>query len=217
MTLGPLSLSNVELRALIGRDDPLIVEVGANDGTDTRELLANFPLAHIHCFEPDPRPLARFLRQVNSPRCTLHALAVSDRDDWAELHLSSGTHPEFGVSDWDYSSSLRAPQNHLSRFPWCTFERKLVVAATRLDTWLSRHSEIEQIDYLRIDIQGAEGDLIRSGRAALERTRYFYTEFSNHQEYAGQPSLEELLAMLPEFEPLGIVEGFNVLLRNRWL
>lgn len=217
MNLGSLSLSHSELRALLAKADPLIVEVGANDGTDTLQLLETFPEGHVHCFEPDPRPLCRFLRQVHSPRCTLHALAVSDRDGWTELHLSDGTHPEFGVADWDYSSSLRAPKNHLTRFPWCTFDRRLQVATTRLDSWLALHPEIELVDYLRVDVQGAEGDLIRGGRETLRRTRYFYTEFSNFEEYAGQPSLDELVATLPEFEPLGIVEGFNVLLRNRAL
>ncbi len=210
-------LSPARLGVLLGRDDPFIVEVGANDGTDTLELLETFPRASIHCFEPDPRPLGRFLKQVDSPRVHLHTLAVSAADGWAEFHLSNGVHPDFGIADWDFSSSLRSPKNHLSRFPWCTFERKITVATARLDTWLTRHSEIATIDFLRVDIQGAEGDLVRGGREALARTRYFYTEFSNYEEYAGQPSLDELVQMLPEFEVLGIVDGFNVLLRNRAL
>ena len=36
------SIRPSEIRALIGRDDPLILEIGCNDGTDTAALLAEF-------------------------------------------------------------------------------------------------------------------------------------------------------------------------------
>lgn len=48
-------------------------------------------------------------------------------------------------------------------------------------------------------MQGAEGDLIAGGSETLARTRYFYTEYSNDEMYEGQPSLAQLVDMLPNF------------------
>ena len=49
-------------------------------------------------------------------------------------------------------------------------------------------------------MQGAEGDMIAGGQATLARTRYLYTEYSNEEIYEGEPTLETLLAMLPNFQ-----------------
>src|SRR5262245_56296770 len=54
----PNPISKSTIHELVGRDDPLILEIGCNDGTDTAELLSTFPRGQIHCFECDPRPIS---------------------------------------------------------------------------------------------------------------------------------------------------------------
>jgi hypothetical protein len=48
-------------------------------------------------------------------------------------------------------------------------------------------------------VQGAEADLIKGGKRALQHTRYFYTEYSNYELYEGQPRLRSLMKLLPDF------------------
>jgi hypothetical protein len=52
------------------------------------------------------------------------------------------------------------------------------------------------------DIQGAEGEMIRGGRHALERTHYLFTEYSDEEMYENQTTLREILDMLPGFRVL---------------
>jgi FkbM family methyltransferase len=192
------------LRELIGPRARVIVEIGANDGSHTLQLLNLFPDAKIFAFEPDPRALARFKANVSDPRVRFEA-AVGANEGEAEFHVSSGlppaAPPELEVhypQGWDQSGSLRAPKTHRIVWPWCKFESKITVPVWRLDSWARQH-EIDHIDFIWADVQGAEGDLIAGAQATLARTRYLYTEYSNDEWYEGQPTLQQLVDMLPNF------------------
>jgi len=210
------SISVEEIRLLVERDDPVILELGCHDGEDSRRFLAEFPQIRLHCFEPDPRPIARF--QIDDPRCTLHQIAIAAEDGPVKFYLSGGRPPDDRMPDWDLSSSIHKPTGHLIAHPWCTFTRTCRVQGMRLDSWHKQHSEITMIDFLWADLQGAEGDLIHGGRETLRNhTKYLYTEFYDTPMYEGQLTRKQILSALPEFEPLGIYEGYNILLQNRKL
>lgn len=217
----PGGLDVGRLPALLGRPDPLILEIGANDGTHTRAFLDLFPRARIHAFEPDARARRRFAAQVADPRVCLHAVAVGAHDGVAAFHPSHGAPDAAWAArlpeGWDLSGSLRPPKAHLAAHPWCRFGDPLEVPVTRLDSW-TRALGIGAVDFIWADVQGAERELIAGAGETLARTRYLYTEYSDQELYAGQPALAELLDLLPGFE---LVERFadrhqgDVLLRNR--
>jgi|GEM_PF-3220983 len=54
------ALSDALIRRLIGRDDPIIFDIGCHDGGHTRWFLDLFPKARVHGFEPDVPAIARF-------------------------------------------------------------------------------------------------------------------------------------------------------------
>lgn len=212
----PHAISPHEIRMLVNKDDPVILELGCNDGTDTKRILDEFPEATVHCFEPDPRPVERF--QISDARCTLHRVAIAAQDGTLKFYMSGGTPPNRRMLDWDLSSSIRRPTRHLKAHPWCTFDRTCQVSARSLDSWFNEHTELTQIDFIWADLQGAEGDLIAGGRTTLcNHTRYLYTEFYDTPMYEGQLTRQQILEQLPEFECVGIYEGYNMLLRNKRL
>ena len=48
-----------DMHVLIGQDEPLILDVGANVGQSIEAFRSWFPDAHIHSFEPSPATFAR--------------------------------------------------------------------------------------------------------------------------------------------------------------
>lgn len=48
-------LEGAELVRLIGREDPVILDIGCNDGFHTNWFLELFAQARVYSFEPDPR------------------------------------------------------------------------------------------------------------------------------------------------------------------
>jgi FkbM family methyltransferase len=221
--LPPISHEEINLgyiRQLIGGDARVIVEIGAHHGWHTAAFLQAFSHATIYAFEPDPRAIEKFSANIRSSRVHLFKMAVGAKDGEAEFHVSSGLPPGMdpvGAAavyprGWDQSGSLRAPKAHKVKWPWCKFDSVITVAACRLDSW-ARDNAIDRIDFIWADTQGAEGDLVSGGRATLARTRYLYIEYSNDEIYEGEPTLQALLDMLPNFSVIKRYPG-DVLLKN---
>jgi 2-O-methyltransferase len=206
------SIDGEFLLGLLARDDPVILDIGSNDGTHTRWFLHLFPWARVYSFEPDPRARKRYEANVVSDQAVLFDLAISDRDGLIEFYVSSGKLGD-DSNDWDQSGSIRRPKQHLKIYPSIKFEETIKVNTRRLDTWAAEQA-LDSIDFIWADVQGAEVDLIKGGRVTLAKTRYFYTEYSNRELYAGQIDLKALLKSLPEFEVVRRYEG-DVLLGNK--
>lgn len=179
----------------------VFLELGAHQGADTA-WLARIPGVTVHAFEPDPRN-----HVAAAPNVIVNRLAISDRDGRLPFVLSA----QGWGREWTYSSSLRQPKNHLLHYP-VTFGGSVEVETTCLDTYCRQHAP-GVVDFIWADIQGAEADMVRGGRATLARTRYLYTEYSDQELYEGQATLAELLAMLPDFRVLALWEE-DVLLEH---
>lgn len=200
------------LRSMIGCADPVILEIGCNDGADTEKLLKLFPNAEMHCFEPDPRAIKKFHERFSGdPRVVLRCCAVADFCGTATFHQSTSD------DDWDMSGSLNAPTGHLEYSPWCRFDRDIEVTVIALD---SLDDEVDEVSLIWLDVQGAEAKVIRGGRDVLRRTKYLYTEYGHWKRplYEGQMSLDETTEFLGgDWRLLGTYEGYNALYENRGL
>lgn len=210
----PNDLTPERIAALVDRDRPTILEIGCHEGTDTERLLDVMPNAHVHCFEPDPRPRARFeARWKGDRRVTLWPVAVGAESGEVPFYQSSGA-PENGSGDWDYSGSVLKPKTHLEAVPWVKFETTINVPIVRLDSWWS-NSGIGPIDFIWMDTQGAEADVFRGGKKALASSRFVYSEYNNSEMYEGQLDLVNLIRLLPP--GFKVLERYpdDVLLHNR--
>ncbi|WP_376741467.1 FkbM family methyltransferase [Sinorhizobium psoraleae] len=204
-----------QIVSLLQKPDPVILDIGCNDGTDTRRFLRLCPKAKFYCFEPDPRAAARFKKDMNlyMDKVKLFEIALSNRNGEIDFHPSNG---EGSAKEWDQSGSIRRPKNHLVEHDWVRFDGPISVATRTLDDW-SSEAKLNKIDFIWMDVQGAESDVIAGGRQTLSNTRFVYTEYSDHELYEGQLSLQAILDLLPSFELVTRyargVEG-DVLLRN---
>lgn len=204
----------MEIRELLGYDDPVIFDVGANCGQTTIELLKVMPQATIFAFEPDPRAIARFRQNIQHPNVHLQECAVGATVGTITFHQSSGAEdlPNYRAG-WDQSGSIRRPQGHLQIWPWVKFETQIEVPIVTLDSWADANG-VDEVDFIWADVQGAESDLVEGASRILSTARYFYTEYSNSEWYEGQITLPELAEKLPEFELIRRYES-DVLFRNR--
>jgi 2-O-methyltransferase len=207
------------IRECVDKPDPVILEIGCNSGSHTLWFLEAFANPRIYCFEPDPRAIARFKKKVG-PRnnVSLYEIALSDGDGDGEItfHQSDGQRDESELQllpeGWDFSGSIRKPKDHLKEYPWVTFERSITVKTATLDSWCREHN-IEQIDFIWMDVQGAEMDVIKGARDTLKKTHYLYTEYGTKELYEGQVKLKPLLNNLQDFKVL-IRYPNDILLRH---
>lgn len=207
------------IKDLLQKENPIILEVGAHLGEDTKRFLYEFKNLKIYCFEPDPRCIKKFKENINDNRCILIESAVSNKDGETTLYMSGGIPPAriprilrvIGLSrlclyyyrlqqkDWDASSSIKKCVSRSERYPWLTFNKKIEVKTIKLDTW-ARENNVEFIDFLWVDVQGAERELIEGAVDAFKIINYFYTEYGETSPYPGALTKEETIKIL---------EGYN--------
>jgi FkbM family methyltransferase len=181
-----------ELKTLVGKNDPTILEIGANVGQTTEEFLQVMPTSKIFCFEPDPRAIRKFRGRISNPNVTLFECAVGDQNGFVSFNQSSG---EGESKDWDQSGSIRKPKVHLETWPWVKFESQIQVQIVRLDDW-ALNKNISGVDLMWADVQGAESDLISGGASVIRKTRFLFTEYGALEWYEGQVSLDEICEAL---------------------
>jgi len=195
-------MNKLDLKNLIGKTD-VILEIGCADGTDTEGLMK---WGTVYGFEPEPRSI-RVLEQI--PNLKLFKGAVSDIDGTAIFNRSRTDDPK-AVR---LSGSIMKPKNHVKIWDWIFFDETIKVETIKLDTFCK---DIPLIDFIWCDAQGAEGKIIKGGEETFRKTRYFLTEYQNDEHYDGQPTLDEILKLLPDFE-IRMDYGTDVLLRNKTL
>lgn len=218
-------LDKKTIRRLLAKDDPIVVEIGAHYGYDTREFLESFPGIRIYCFEPDPRNVAAFKRNINDERCVLEEAAVSSFDGEANLHMSGGRpYPgpwpvvtlvqllglgeAYGIvsglfrgkarqEDWTASSSIKRSVSHSTKYPWLTFDKAVGVKVVKLDTYV-KSKGIASIDLVWVDAQGAERDVIEGATEALRMTTFLFTEYGETAPYPEAMSRRETIRVMRE-------------------
>lgn len=205
------------LAALVGRTGATILEIGCHDGFHTRQFLKEFDSPTIYCFEPEPRAVGRFRAALKGAR-SVHLLeaAVGARTGKTVFYRSTGSHPDADgrpmPEGWDYSGSIRRPRRHREKYPLVEFGETIEVPMVSIDDWVIGRG-IERIDLVWMDVQGAEGDVLRGMERTLPHVRFLYTEFSDEELYEGQSGLAEILHMAAGFEVVTRLPG-DVLLRR---
>jgi FkbM family methyltransferase len=200
--------------------DSVIFEIGTHFGTDSEELIKATSCKNLHGFEPDPRNI-EVIRKRNRTELfkELNACAVSNIDGTADFYLSSGEPPTYFEdedyrSNWSASNSLKKPKHHLHAAPWCKFEHYREVNTIRVDTYCNNKS-IREIDFIWMDVQGAE-DLVIDGMGSMKKhIKYIYTEYSRDELYEGSLNYDQILEALGPDWMVIVAYDNDVLLKNK--
>ena len=74
-----------KIKGLIGKEDPIILDVGSFDGADSDEFASIIPNSKIYAFEADPSSLKSFKEIQHPTQVELVELAVCNTNgeiDW---------------------------------------------------------------------------------------------------------------------------------------
>lgn len=197
----------------------ILLEIGAHFGTETQTFRNLLPESEIIAFEPDPRNIKILKERGIDKICKLEEFAISNKNGNLEFYLSSGdcSHwsgdPLLNTKDWSASSSLKKPKVHLDFHKWIEFKEKIEVPAIRLDDYEPIKDKI--IDFIWMDVQGAEDMVFNGAVETLKRTKYLYTEYNNQEMYEGQLNLEQTIKILGSNWEIVHIYADDILLKNR--
>lgn len=151
-------------------DGYIFLDVGTNLSWVTDELLKCKAKGEIHCFEPHP-VLFKNLQEKHkyNKSVFLNETAVSNNN--GEAHLYFKKEP---TSNTDDGSSLDIRKNNISG------EHKKLVKTIKLSDYISK---FDTIDVLKMDIEGAEYDVLEEliNNNAIHKIKYIFYECHAHK------------------------------------
>jgi FkbM family methyltransferase len=204
-----------ELKDLL-KPKPVIIEIGAHNGSDTVQFASIFPQSTIYAFEPFPNNICRLIKNCQNfnniiPVCA----ALSNRNGVSEFYQSSGGS--------DGSGSILTPTLHLEKHPTVFFkeEDRVTVVTITLDTFFNKDRN-SSIDLIWMDVQGAEKIVLEGGTKVLKKTSYIYMEVSSEPLYEGALTYNDMknfmsdlgFIVVQEFLPQEWQGDGNVLFKN---
>lgn len=164
-----------------------VVDVGAGRGQFALVAARRFPEAALVCFEPLPVP-RRILQRVLAGH---RDVTVVDR----AVSATAGE-AEFVIARADDSSSLlRMTETQVACFPGTEAVGRITVVTAPLDQLLPPQRLTRPV-LLKIDVQGAELEVLRGGRDVLEHVDSVLVECSFVELYAGQALAGEVVGFL---------------------
>jgi FkbM family methyltransferase len=166
------------------------IDVGCRDGVRAR-WRALGPHGSLVGFDPDPEECAR-----------LNAGAIADEELYEPVALAASSgHATLYLTADPQSGSLYPPNEEaVRRHPelWRHEPRgTTTVATTTLDEWADR-TKSNPIDVLKVDVQGAELDVLRGAERSLRSVRALELEVEFQALYVGQPLFGDVDEFLRE-------------------
>lgn len=151
-----------------GKHENLIIDIGANEGFYTLKMKENNPNCKIICIEPNPY-LFEILNKNIASNHLKNTILVNKAID-----LNNG------LTDFEIIEEIGAIGGKSLSFverPWLKdeFIRKIVVETITLSD-LCREHFIPKIGILKIDVEGMEIDVLKSGEQMLHRARKIVIE-----------------------------------------
>jgi 2-O-methyltransferase len=173
--------------------DPVILEAGACDGTDTARFAQRWPGAVIHAFEPVPELYTEAQRRTaHLPGVHLYPLALSSRPGTAVLHaIDPGPGGNRGAS------SLLVPEN-----PDVAYRRDIDVQTVTIADW-AQAEDVDRIDFMWLDMEGMELPTIKAAGSVLATVKAVCMEVSREENRPGTPLYGEVIAWMES-------QGFQV-------
>jgi FkbM family methyltransferase len=195
-----LGIGEREERALIERvvqPGMVAVDVGANVGLHTLGLADRVgPTGRVHALEPDPDNfalLSRGVERAHLAHVRLHQVAASASPGTLTLYVSEANRGDHRVA------------------PAAEARRSFTVSAVTLDVLLA---DEPRVDFVKIDVQGAETLVVRGLRETLRRcaTIGVLCELTPELLRRAGSSAEDLLAAFrePGLAPHRILEAGEV-------
>jgi FkbM family methyltransferase len=175
---------------ILGNNVKTVVDVGANIGQFSNAIKTWYPQANIHAFEPDPQVFEILESNLSSDNVTLYNYALSEKKETLKFYKSQGSL---------VSSIIKTKESKSS----------ITVDAVPLDGLIK---DIKSIDLFKIDVEGAEINVLKGAHKTLKKSKYLLIEMSFERPTNNITNLDvlnEIYTVCPKAEILHIGRGLG--------
>jgi len=162
-----------------------VIHVGAHLGWEYK-YYAQARVRNLVMVEPNPRNYASMCRTVDKHTVSFN-VALGNKEDWVD----------YWVEDCNagQSNSVLRPLRHLEICPNIKFDGTIRVPMTKLDNLVIDRTKY---NFLNMDTQGYELEILKGGVEVLKGVDYVYTEVNAKDVYENCATEDEVTSFLRE-------------------
>ncbi len=168
--------------------NPVIIEAGAHHGEDTLAMAKKWKKGRIYGFEANPASFEIAKKNTESIR-NIEIFPCG-------LAATTGYH-KFNVNSREDGSSSLLDDNHLPEITWYQ-DVPISVFCVNLDEWAASH-QIQKVDYIWLDIEGAEYQVLSSAPCILSTLSAISTEINFREFRKGMSQFSDLRTLLESY------------------
>ena len=179
-----------QVKSISGTQEPspsrklVVIDVGCRWGFPQKFILKK-NLFQVYGFDPDVDECLRLIEQYDDASISLFPVALAQ---------FAGPRTLFLTQEPACSSLLQPDQNLTESYPALACARQIStteIQTTTLDLWASQN-KVSIIDYIKIDTQGSELEILKGGIDALHTVRCLEVEVEFNPIYLGQPVFSDV-------------------------
>ena len=183
------------IREIIGHKDNLVIfDVGAFDFEDSISFKIEFPKSKVYAFEAFDYNCQVYGNRAIQSGISIHNMAVSDNNGEIDFYNSI----DLNGNQWTQSGSILRPSDKegVEIHKGLNYNKDgIKVQTVRLD-YFCKINQIENIDLIHMDVQGAEYYAIK-GLGEL-RPKIIFCETCEYESYQNSLTLNDLDNLLFE-------------------
>jgi FkbM family methyltransferase len=173
------------------KKDAVTFDVGAHTGSYSLLLRKNYPDIQIFTFEPNPETFSILSQNVNQQDINIFQLALGGNDTKAQIYSYSNE------KDSEHASLHKEVMTGLHH------SKEVVtydITVETLDTFCSRN-KIERIDFLKIDTEGNEYEVLKGAKKFLSHNNVSIIQFEfNEMNVVSRVFLKDFYEILPGYK-----------------
>ena len=163
-----------------------IIHVGGHFGEEICEYVET-GIQNIVIFEPLVSNFTTLERNVRNLNANIqgHQVALGSTEGTVDMYVSSNK---------GLSSSILKPKKHLTQYRDITFNVKESVDLKTLDSY-----NYKNFNFLNMDVQGYELEVLKGAKKTLEYIDYVYCEVNRDEVYENNAYIEEIDEFLSSY------------------
>lgn len=170
-----------------------VIHVGGHIGQEMETYKKN-NVVNLIVFEPQKVPfqkLSAVVESVGFDNVTLINKALGNSCETVEMTCN----------DDGLCSSILNPKHVLEQYPNIIFDRKETVEMVTMDSVIPENHDF---NFLNMDTQGYELEVLKGARKTLEKIDCVYTEVNNTEVYENNALIEEIDEFLKEYDMIRV-------------
>ena len=165
------------------KDVKIVVDIGAHKGEFLKHIKKIKSIRKIYSLEPQKKVYEELLKEIDNKKFFAYNIAISNRNGKQKMQINdfsmTSTLSKVNENSIYYKIKNLIIGNKKKKFEYIKTEK--------LDLFTKKR-KLNKIDLLKVDTEGHELNVVKSGLKTLKKTKYLLIEFRQNDLYLNYSS-----------------------------